>query len=79
MEVHLGGSGKIGGGVPDDGGINFATTEHGCIVYHYAITAITLLRVVEGTRGAGGGEMVGAGRHKSDRFKGSGSGSGGKG
>ena len=39
VKIYLGGGSKGGGGVPDDGGIHLAMTEHGCTVYRYAINA----------------------------------------
>ena len=38
VEIHLGGSGKGGGGIIDDGGVYQAAEEHGRTVHCYAIT-----------------------------------------
>ena len=38
VDIHLGGDGKGGGGVLDDGGIYLAAPEHGRTVHHYVIT-----------------------------------------
>ena len=42
MEIHIGGDGKLGGGVLDDGGINQAEPEHGHTVHRYKITVRTV-------------------------------------
>ena len=38
VEIHLGGGGKGGGKILDDGGIYQAAAEHGCTVHCYVIT-----------------------------------------
>ena len=42
VEIHIGGDGKLGGGVLDDGGINQAEPEHGHTVHRYKITVRTV-------------------------------------
>ena len=51
MGVHLGGDGKDRGGVPENGGADAATTEHGRTVHPYTITARPVWGVGEGTGG----------------------------
>ena len=38
VDVHLSDNVRVGGGVPDDGGIHLAMQEHGHTVHFYAIT-----------------------------------------
>ena len=38
VDIHLGGDGKGGGGVLDDGGIHLAAPEHGRTLHCYTIT-----------------------------------------
>ena len=72
--VHIGGNGKGGGGVPDDGELHMTLPEHGCTIHRYAITGIPVLGLGNGTMVASGDAVVVTGRNQSDRFKVSGSG-----
>ena len=42
MEINLGGGGKGGGGVIDNGGIRQSAPEHVHAVYLYAVTVRTM-------------------------------------
>ena len=38
VEIHLGGGGKVGGSILDDGGVYQAVAGHGRKLHRYAIT-----------------------------------------
>ena len=38
VEIHIGGGGKVGGGILDNGEVYQAAAEHGCTLHPYVIT-----------------------------------------
>ena len=77
--VHLGGGGKVVGGVWDDGYAYLSKAENGRAVHCYAIASENLWGNREDARGAGGDSVVGAGGHWYGRGKVDGGFGGGRG
>ena len=62
-DIHLGGNGKLGVRVIDNGGIHHVVPGQGQTVHCYAITVIPVLGVGKGAWGASRDAVVGTGRN----------------
>ena len=63
MKIHLGGVGKGGVGILDNGGVCQAAAEHSHTVHRYVITVRHVLGVGKGSMGKSRDEVVGTGRN----------------